>query len=84
MRPLRLVMNAFGPYKGKVEIDFTQLAQSSLFLVSGPTGAGRRRFLMLLPMLCLIPQVETRARKILLSHSLLRIQIFVTLNLNLH
>ncbi|MFL2060851.1 AAA family ATPase [Marinilactibacillus psychrotolerans] len=41
MRPLRLVMNAFGPYKGKVEIDFTQLAQSSLFLVSGPTGAGK-------------------------------------------
>ncbi|SFJ94996.1 exonuclease SbcC [Marinilactibacillus piezotolerans] len=41
MRPLKLVMNAFGPYKGKVEIDFTQLAQSSLFLVSGPTGAGK-------------------------------------------
>ncbi|WP_179128507.1 AAA family ATPase [Marinilactibacillus piezotolerans] len=41
MRPLRLTMNAFGPYKGKVEIDFTQLAQSSLFLVSGPTGAGK-------------------------------------------
>ncbi|MFC6463645.1 AAA family ATPase [Marinilactibacillus sp. GCM10026970] len=41
MRPLKLVMNAFGPYKGKVEIDFTKLAQSSLFLVSGPTGAGK-------------------------------------------
>ncbi|WP_225742996.1 AAA family ATPase [Marinilactibacillus sp. Marseille-P9653] len=41
MRPLKLVMNAFGPYKGKVEIDFTQLSQSSLFLVSGPTGAGK-------------------------------------------
>lgn len=41
MRPLRLVMNAFGPYKNKVEIDFTQFTQSSLFLVSGPTGAGK-------------------------------------------
>ncbi|WP_208559409.1 SbcC/MukB-like Walker B domain-containing protein [Marinilactibacillus kalidii] len=41
MRPLKLVMNAFGPYKEKVEIDFTTLAQSSLFLVSGPTGAGK-------------------------------------------
>lgn len=41
MRPLRLVMNAFGPYKNKVEIDFTEFKQSSLFLVSGPTGAGK-------------------------------------------
>lgn len=41
MRPLKLVMNAFGPYKDKVTIDFTQFDQSSLFLVSGPTGAGK-------------------------------------------
>ena len=41
MRPLTLTMNAFGPYKEKVHIDFTQFAQSSLFLVSGPTGAGK-------------------------------------------
>lgn len=41
MRPLKLVMNAFGPYKGKVEIDFTQFNQKTLFLVSGPTGAGK-------------------------------------------
>lgn len=41
MRPLKLVMNAFGPYKEKVVIDFTQFTQSSLFLVSGPTGAGK-------------------------------------------
>ena len=41
MRPLKLVMNAFGPYKDKVEIDFTQFNQSSLFLISGPTGAGK-------------------------------------------
>lgn len=41
MRPLTLVMNAFGPYKGKVTVDFTQFAHSSLFLVSGPTGAGK-------------------------------------------
>src|SRR5690554_332430 len=41
MRPLKLVMNAFGPYKEKVEIDFTKFSQSSLFLVSGPTGAGK-------------------------------------------
>lgn len=41
MRPLKLVMNAFGPYKEKVVIDFTQFHQQTLFLVSGPTGAGK-------------------------------------------
>lgn len=34
-------MNAFGPYKEKVVIDFTQFQQQTLFLVSGPTGAGK-------------------------------------------
>ncbi|WP_034550925.1 AAA family ATPase [Carnobacterium funditum] len=41
MRPLKLILNAFGPYKGEVEIDFTQFNQKTLFLVSGPTGAGK-------------------------------------------
>lgn len=41
MRPLKLTLNAFGPYKGKVDIDFTQFNQKTLFLVSGPTGAGK-------------------------------------------
>lgn len=41
MRPLKLVMNAFGPYKEKVEIDFSRFNQQTLFLVSGPTGAGK-------------------------------------------
>lgn len=34
-------MNAFGPYKEKVIIDFTQFHHQTLFLVSGPTGAGK-------------------------------------------
>ncbi len=41
MRPIKLVMNAFGPYKGKVEIDFMKLRDKSLFLITGPTGAGK-------------------------------------------
>ncbi|EXJ24350.1 Exonuclease SbcC [Alkalibacterium sp. AK22] len=41
MRPLKLKMSAFGPYKGEVAIDFTAFSQSALFLVSGPTGAGK-------------------------------------------
>ncbi|HIZ70839.1 MAG TPA: SMC family ATPase [Candidatus Atopostipes pullistercoris] len=41
MRPTRLVMNAFGPYRGKVDLDFTKFNNSSIYLVSGPTGAGK-------------------------------------------
>lgn len=41
MRPLRLIMNAFGPYRGKIDLDFTKFGTSSIFLVNGPTGAGK-------------------------------------------
>lgn len=41
MRPLKLEMNAFGPYKEQIVLDFTQFQNQTLFLVSGPTGAGK-------------------------------------------
>lgn len=37
----KLVMQAFGPFKDKVEIDFTKLNQSGMFLITGPTGSGK-------------------------------------------
>jgi len=40
MKPIKLTMTAFGSYGEKTEIDFTQLA-SSLYLISGDTGAGK-------------------------------------------
>lgn len=39
MRPIKLIMENFGPYLERTEIDFTQL--SDVFLVSGLTGAGK-------------------------------------------
>ena len=39
MKPLRLVMQAFGPYAARQEIDFRQLGGRSLFLIHGQTGA---------------------------------------------
>lgn len=39
MRPCRLVMENFGAYRDRVEIDFTSLA--SMFLVCGKTGSGK-------------------------------------------
>ncbi|RXJ04067.1 SMC family ATPase [Anaerobacillus alkaliphilus] len=41
MRPLKLTMQAFGPYATKQEVDFTKLGEKTMFVVSGPTGAGK-------------------------------------------
>lgn len=41
MRPLKLNMNAFGPYANNEEIDFTKLNGRNIFLITGPTGAGK-------------------------------------------
>ncbi len=41
MRPLRLRVHAIGPYPGDESIDFAQLAEDGLFLIHGPTGAGK-------------------------------------------
>jgi exonuclease SbcC len=41
MRPLKITITAFGPYKNREVIDFTELKNNRLFVVSGNTGAGK-------------------------------------------
>lgn len=41
MRPLKLTMSAFGPYAGVEAIDFRKLNDKNIFLITGPTGAGK-------------------------------------------
>ena len=45
MKPLRLEMTAFGPYPKEVILDFSVLANQSMFLITGPTGAGKTSIL---------------------------------------
>ena len=41
MKPIKLTMTAFGPYKETETIDFAQLHEHGIFVVSGSTGAGK-------------------------------------------
>ena len=41
MRPISLTMQAFGPYPGRIRIDFDALYQQGIFLVTGETGSGK-------------------------------------------
>lgn len=45
MRPLKLTIQAMGPYKNSEDIDFTLLGEKRFFLIHGPTGAGKTSIL---------------------------------------
>ena len=41
MRPIKLTMQAFGPYPETVTIDFREIGSSGLYLICGDTGSGK-------------------------------------------
>lgn len=45
MKPISLTIEAFGPYRDSVTLGFNELQNHSMFLISGPTGAGKTSIL---------------------------------------
>ncbi|MEW5009414.1 MAG: SMC family ATPase [Cycloclasticus sp.] len=45
MKPLQLTIQAFGPFAGTETINFESLGSNPLFLINGPTGAGKSSIL---------------------------------------
>ena len=45
MKPISLTIEAFGPYRDSVTLDFSELQNHFIFLISGPTGAGKTSIL---------------------------------------
>ncbi len=45
MRPNLLTLQAFGPFSGTEKIEFDRLGSNPLFLINGPTGAGKSSIL---------------------------------------
>ena len=41
MRPIKLTISGWGPYRDREEIDFAQLYKRGIFLITGQTGAGK-------------------------------------------
>ena len=41
MRPIKLIISAFGPYAECETIDFEKLGNKGLYLITGDTGAGK-------------------------------------------
>ena len=41
MRPIKLIMSAFGPYVNETVIDFESLGSEGIYLITGDTGSGK-------------------------------------------
>lgn len=59
MRPLQLVLQAFGPYAGIEKIDFSLLGNRNMFVISERPGQVKRPYLMELALRYMEKPAET-------------------------
>ncbi|MFJ2507693.1 AAA family ATPase [Arthrobacter citreus] len=71
MRIHRLEMQAFGPFAGREHIDFDELGAQGLFLLNGPTGAGKTSVLdaVCFALYGSVPGARQEARKLRSDHA---------------
>ncbi len=71
MRLHRLVATAFGPFAGTVDLDLDAAASSGLFLIHGPTGAGKSSLLdaMCFALFANVPGVRPGGRSLRSDHA---------------
>ena len=72
MRPHALRLTAFGPFAGAVSVDLDALASSGLFLLHGPTGAGKTSLLDALGFALFgrVPGARNSAKRLRSDHAL--------------
>ncbi len=71
MRIHRLEIQAFGPFAGREKIDFDELGAQGLFLLNGPTGAGKTSVLdaICFALYGAVPGARQEARKLRSDHA---------------
>ena len=71
MRIHRLEMQAFGPFADRQEIDFDELGAHGLFLLNGPTGAGKTSVLdaVCFALYGAVPGARQQARRLRSDHA---------------
>ncbi|MDN3904120.1 SMC family ATPase [Arthrobacter sp. YD2] len=71
MRIHRLEMQAFGPFADRQVIDFDQLGEHGLFLLNGPTGAGKTSVLdaICFALYGAVPGARQQARRLRSDHA---------------
>lgn len=72
MRLHRLGITAFGPFSGTEEVDFDTLGDAGIFLIHGPTGAGKTSILdaVCFALYGSVPGARAQARSLRSDHAL--------------
>jgi exonuclease SbcC len=83
MKPVQLIFGGLGPYRDKVEIDFSELDALGLYLIVGETGAGKSTIFDAMTYALYGDLANGRPTKLLVSDHPGRVQPFVDFTFDL-